>query len=738
LNITVLFAVALFLAAAFFVTYSEPNESDAATGTGTADDPWYCGPGDSGSVKATLINGVLTISGNGKMEDYTLDLNTVNSPWYSVRTSITSLMIESGVTSIGDRAFQGCRNLASVTIPAGVTSIGGCAFQSCTSLTSVNIPDSVETIRDAAFWNCSGLTSVNIPNGVETVSAHAFYHCTNLTSIVIPDSVETIGSYAFSQSGLTSIDIPENVTSVGGCAFQGCTNLTVITIQDGVKTIGEGAFTHCGIASVTIPNSVETIGDGVFANCASLTSVVMPDNTTAISKGLFSYCTSLGDAMVQEILSGVISIGDSAFQGCTGLISIEIPSTVETIGDSAFRSCTNLISVKIPNSAETIGDLVFANCTGLKTVAIPNSVETIGDGAFYLCTNLESVTIPDSVTISDSNQDYDTFEGCTNLETVTVTGISGGSTASGGIVDKYFKSDLGDDVNWKLPGMSSSPTPIKYLTLNDVSSSDYDPNNEDGKGGIAGAEGRELYYGDTKFTWNTAESEWDDTYTVTLTEGTGISGFGYTVTRDGSVICTEQYTDPFKVKHGDTLTVTALMYGEYAFVSWSAGEDSSIQDSEENPLTVSSVSGNISLTANGGLIEHYVEFDSGFNYTVYVNGSPVSGPVGVAGKGNLVFSVQTPEGYRAVPAIEGIADLSEQEDGSYRISEIHSNVRVTVTVTADGGNGSGSGNDSGNNSGNGNNSGTGSDGIPYWIPVLIIAVFLALLILILIARRRKD
>ncbi|MDR1403996.1 MAG: hypothetical protein LBJ20_00275, partial [Candidatus Methanoplasma sp.] len=235
-------------------------------------------------------------------------------------------------------------------------------------------------------------------------------------------------------------------------------------------------------------------------------------------------------------------------------------------------------------------------------------------------------------------------------------------------------------------------------------------------------------------------------YTVSLTKGDGISGFEYSINDGG----TFDYEEPFETKHGDTLIITALPYEEYAFVSWSSGEGSSVQDSKENPLTVSSVSGNISLTANGELIEHYVEFDSGSNYTVYVNGSPVSEPIKVIGKGNVVFTVNTPEGYTAVPDIKGIVVLAEQQDESYRISEIYSNVSVTVTVTADGGNDSGKDSGNGNGSDNGNDSrndsGIGNtnsaDSISSWIPILIVGVFLACIAVALIGhtfvKHRKN
>ncbi|MBR0064693.1 MAG: leucine-rich repeat domain-containing protein, partial [Paludibacteraceae bacterium] len=118
-----------------------------------------------------LTDGVLTISGTGKMTDFSYP---DYGPWYSSRSSIKTVNIGDGVTSIGDDAFYNCSALTSVTIGNSVTSIGNYAFYECRSLTSVTIPNSVTSIGDGAFYNCSSLTSVTIPNSVTTIGEYAF------------------------------------------------------------------------------------------------------------------------------------------------------------------------------------------------------------------------------------------------------------------------------------------------------------------------------------------------------------------------------------------------------------------------------------------------------------------------------------------------------------------------------------------------------------------------------------
>ena len=187
--------------------------------------------------------GTLTISGTGAMEDYE---NYDDSPWYDSKTSIISIIIEDGVTSIGDHAFNDCYYLSNVTIPNSVTTIGLYAFSSCRSLTSMTIPNSVTSIGDRAFSGCKSLTSVTIPNSVTSIGDHVFSECYNLSNVTIPNSVTSIGDHAFfSCWSLTSVTIPSSITAVDNYVFYNCCNLTSVTIPNSVTFIGYDAFNNC-------------------------------------------------------------------------------------------------------------------------------------------------------------------------------------------------------------------------------------------------------------------------------------------------------------------------------------------------------------------------------------------------------------------------------------------------------------------------------------------------------------
>ena len=177
--------------------------------------------GDNVTYSLDTSTGVLTISGTGKMTDYSYQ----SSPFCN-DTKIKVVTIDYGVTSIGKNAFEGCASLTSITILNSVTSIGDDAFYNCTSLTSVTIPDSVTSIGNSAFYCCRSLTSVTIPDSVTSIGDSAFNDCRSLTSVTIGKSVTSIGEATFCEcTSLISVTIPDSVTSIGDSAFRYCTRL---------------------------------------------------------------------------------------------------------------------------------------------------------------------------------------------------------------------------------------------------------------------------------------------------------------------------------------------------------------------------------------------------------------------------------------------------------------------------------------------------------------------------------
>lgn len=217
----------------------------------------------------------------------------------------------------------------------------------------------VTTIKREGFMGCSSLVRIEIPNSVTDIGDLAFYFCSSLTNIELPNSVKSIAEFAFNScSSLTSIEIPNGVTSIGDGVFSGCSSLTSIYIPNSVTSLASDAFLDCGsLASINVES-----GNSIYhsnGNCI----------IESATKTLILGCKT----SVIPTDGSVTSIGTYAFEGCTGLISIAIPSCVTSIGQGAFFYCNSLASITIPSSVTRIRESAFSDCSSLTNVIFKNT-----------------------------------------------------------------------------------------------------------------------------------------------------------------------------------------------------------------------------------------------------------------------------------------------------------------------------------------------------------------------------
>lgn len=419
--------------------------------------------------------------GKGKMIDYTQSyfkptedgeyncLNNYNiSPWYYTYKAV-EIVIEEGVTNIGENSFYHCLNVSKITIPSTIKTIGNGAFvgssikeidirnelseisdsmfKDCSKLLRITIPDSVTNIGSFAFSGCTNLTSITIPDGVTNIGCDAFYKCTSLANITIPDSVTRIGSYSFyGCTGLINIKIPDNVTSIGDSTFSGCTGLTNITIPKRVSSIGNWAFDYCtGLTSITIPDSVTDIGVNAFKNCSNCLSLELPyslinnreltgDNRLPSLKNLTinmaqnAVLEKRSDDILSkskntletvEINGASYSVGNEFLKNYSALNDISLSSGVQSIGaDSFVGTAYYNNSDNWSNGCLYIGSYLIKgdNSKISSSLSMAQSTELIADSAFANCDSLEKVVIPDLIDKIPSK----CFSNCKNLSNVVL------------------------------------------------------------------------------------------------------------------------------------------------------------------------------------------------------------------------------------------------------------------------------------------------------------------------------
>ena len=270
-----------------------------------------------------------------------------------------------------------------VIIPDGVTEIASEAFKDCAGIMGIGIPGSVTSIGDKVFKNCSSLASVAVSNTQMQIGSRVSDGCDKLTGIsytgTLPEWIESDHSWA----GVSEID------------GKPVSEITELTVDDfaGVTKIGINAFQRWReLNRVTIPKYVTDIGYSPFALCTGLTSITVEsgnrryhsDGNCLIETGTKTLIAGCNTSVI-PMDGSVTSIADTAFAGCVGLTSVEIPNGVTSIGDGAFMLCDGLTNVAISDGVVRIGVVAFGGCTGLTSITIPSSVTAIEDSAFSGC-----------------------------------------------------------------------------------------------------------------------------------------------------------------------------------------------------------------------------------------------------------------------------------------------------------------------------------------------------------------
>ena len=341
---------------------------------------------------------------------------------------------EYSVSDIGNYAFANNTNLKTVVFPEGVTAIGRCAFRGCVSITSISLPSSIKEIGDAAFYDCVMLSSVtnfndnpcsiNVGDGV--------FGYPSRCDLLVPDY--SLNDYSKIAPWCDFKQVLADLITRDSLSFKilseekktviltGHMNQSIITIPS-VVTYNEKEYT------------VASIQDNVFNENKNLISITIPSSVETIGKAAFYGCSNLKAVMLPNNLS---VIDEDVFRGCTSLSSISFPENIRIIGARSFQDCCEIKSLIFPDSLQRIEGNAFDGCSGVRVLSMPARVSYMDFTAFQQCSNIDSIywntpyVSPSPITrrrynlkyvsLGDEIEDIEdySFDGCVNLTSITI------------------------------------------------------------------------------------------------------------------------------------------------------------------------------------------------------------------------------------------------------------------------------------------------------------------------------
>ena len=385
--------------------------------------------GTEGTLEWRIADGVLTIEGTGKIEDYE-NFTPRRAPWCEYREKITSVVIGDGITGIGEYAFYECYNMVDLHIPDTVTSISRWAFSRCRNLTAVVIPEGITIIAHQVFFGCTNLAKVNLPESLTSIGTEAFRRCSSISDITIPAGVTSLGGHSFAEC--TSLS---EITFVGDAPvfrqegiFYGVTATARYPADNGTWT-PDLMYSYGGTITWEPYDWTEEVSKGVGGECNDSTSWYFEDNILSISssaaaedgtavcnavplseQGWMPDYSNISDtpwyryrALIKHIViqDGVEYIGANAFNGMQNAKGVYIGADVSGIGSGSFASCTNVETITFYGDAPAMDDSVFADTAAVVAYPADNStwndsaLEFFGDQASYAPYEEEPPEVPE-------------------------------------------------------------------------------------------------------------------------------------------------------------------------------------------------------------------------------------------------------------------------------------------------------------------------------------------------------
>ncbi len=367
-----------------------------------------CGTG----VTWTYSDGTLTISGEGEMANYTKN----KAPWSDRQKTIQTVIVNQGVTAIGNYAFFNCVALSNISLPDGLKQIGASALSNCKTLASIEMPDTITSIGSYSFAQCSLLQNIELSKGLRKIGNNAFEGCLSLSKIEMSDSVSSIGYAAFHETGLQQIRLSENLGVMEKNVFESCPDLETVIWPSSMSLVPENTFSYnwCPnkMTSMVLPNGVTTIGENAFSAATQLKEIYLPLTLSTVKSGAFIYCSMLTDvyyAGTEEERDSIdFTVDNSFLLDATwhyGVLTGECIEGIHHLVNGECKYCHRIFSVeglevtKLPENLTVLGAEALRG-TGAQAVIVPAGCSEIGSRAFADCPDLQYVLLPEGVVLA--------------------------------------------------------------------------------------------------------------------------------------------------------------------------------------------------------------------------------------------------------------------------------------------------------------------------------------------------
>ena len=415
----------------------------------------------------------LTITGSGEMDNWVGQGQLAElSPW---PRSIKSVSLPDQLKTIGSDAFLECQ-LTEVTVPEGVEEINWRAF-GYSKIVSVTLPKSLIKIRPQVFMDCAQLQEITIPENVNEIGAMAFSFCKNLESVtilnpgcLIDDSMITFSNNSedsaftgtiYGYAGSTAEAYAEKhslkfvalddsaVIASGDCGENGDHVKWKLNEEGTLHIFGSGKIKEWKtmiaapkysagavkkpsdysvnftgesipwyelrgkIKKIVVSSGVTSIPNCCFWGCTEVTAADLADSVASVGEYAFYNCSSLPEMTLPRSLTVIDS---NTFFFCTSLNSVHIPSGLTEIHGSAFEECRSLTDISLPDSIEKIGAYAFCSCDSLTSISVPENTKEIDSGVFCDCSELANIQIPEDITRIGNHA----FYGCTSLTDIVI------------------------------------------------------------------------------------------------------------------------------------------------------------------------------------------------------------------------------------------------------------------------------------------------------------------------------